>query len=348
MRVRVESRGLIMSSKSTHSLVRDAAAALPDDACSPGVGARDDARHDTRNGRPNGDRPGSLYVVATPIGHLSDVSHRAETILRTVRTVAAEDTRVSRVLLDHVGSRATMTSVHRHNETASIQGVLARLAAGEDVALITDAGTPAISDPGAWVVDAAHRAGYPVVPIPGPSAPTALLSAAGLPPGPSVFAGFLPTRAGERARRLAAMQGAADSIGASLVLFEAPHRIEALLAALADTYEPERMLVIGRELTKRFEQIRRCAIGEAGAWLRASDDHRRGEFVLAIAPRTPSPDSAAAPQSEDIRLSMRTLLSGLMADMPLSQAVKCAQRLTARPHRELYALALAVRERAGN
>ncbi|MFT3801212.1 MAG: 16S rRNA (cytidine(1402)-2'-O)-methyltransferase [Burkholderiaceae bacterium] len=226
---------------------------------------------------------GALYVVATPIGNLSDLGQRAADTLRKVRWVAAEDTRVSRVLLDRIGATARLLTVHQHNEHAAAATLIDRLRDGDDVALVTDAGTPAISDPGSQIVAAAHAQGLRVVPIPGACAPVTLLSAAGLPPSPFLFEGFLPPKDKARDERLHALRRHADAIGAHVLLFEAPHRIERTLAAIARSHGPARRLVVGRELTKKFEQIVRLDAGEALAWLEARPEHRRGEFVIAIA-----------------------------------------------------------------
>jgi 16S rRNA (cytidine1402-2'-O)-methyltransferase len=277
--------------------------------------------------------------VATPIGNLSDLSHRAIEVLQRVALIAAEDTRVSRVLCDHIGARAARVSLHEHNEREVSARLVERLLAGEDIALVSDAGTPAISDPGAGLVDAARRAGVPVVPIPGASAPVALLSAAGLPPGPFLFEGFLPSKASARRARLHLLQRSVDAIGAHLVVFESPHRIADTLSDLAAAFGEARGLVIGRELTKRFEQIHRCPCGEALAWLQADPDHGRGEFVVAVAAidaaaREQASATAAGPSADEV-------LDALLAHLPVSQAVRVAERLLALPHRELYARALA-------
>lgn len=220
----------------------------------------------------------ALYVVATPIGNLEDIGRRAARVLRAVDGIAAEDTRTSRVLLQHLGSRARCVALHAHNEASAAAGLIARVQAGEAIALITDAGTPGISDPGARVVDAAHRAGVRVVPIPGASAVTTLLSAAGLPDGRFRFEGFLPPRPRQRRERLAAL---AES-PLPLLLYEAPHRIAATAADLAALWPAERPVVIGRELTKQFEQIVRLPLGRLPAWLDEDPDHRRGEFALLV------------------------------------------------------------------
>ncbi len=284
----------------------------------------------------------TLYVVATPIGHLSDLSPRASETLRAVAAVAAEDTRVTRVLLGHAGSSARVFSAHAHNEADAAKRVLAMLAEGHDVALVSDAGTPAISDPGAAIVGAAHEAGFAVVPVPGPSAVTALLSAAGLAPGPFLFEGFLPAKAGTRDARLAIAAEAADRAGAVLVLYEAPHRIDATIAAIAAHFGAERRVAIGRELTKRFEEIYRGPLGGVPGWLDAKAERRKGEFAIAI-DAVPATDS---PPPGRHTIDLEQLLLGLLEQMPTSAAVRLARDLTGAPHKALYAMALAARDRS--
>lgn len=219
-----------------------------------------------------------LYVVATPIGNLEDLSARAVRVLKTAEWIACEDTRVSRHLLQRAGARGRSVALHAHNEATRSPGLLQAVADGARVALISDAGTPAVSDPGARLVAAAQAQGLTVIPIPGPSAVTALLSAAGLSDGRFRFEGFLPTRAGQRRGRL--LDLAASDV--ALIVFEAPHRIEDLAKDLAATLEPGRRIVVGRELTKRFEQIVSLPVEGFEAWLAADADRRRGEFVIAI------------------------------------------------------------------
>jgi len=284
---------------------------------------------------------GRLYVVATPIGHLSDLSPRAARTLCDVDVVAAEDTRVTRVLLQHAGSGARLISVHAHNERETIERVLGHLREGRSVALVSDAGTPAISDPGHLLVAAVRAAGAQVVPIPGPSAVTALLSASGLPAGPFLFEGFLPPRAAARDERLAALARAAGIAGATVVFYESPHRVEGTLAAMARAFGDARRVAIGRELTKAFEEIHVGELGGACEWLAARPARARGEFTIAIA----RDDAPAAPEAAPLAAwasDPRRLLERLLRDLPVSRAVKLAQELGGLPHRELYALALEI------
>lgn len=294
------------------------------------------------SGPTGGVEPGSLYVVATPIGHLSDIGGRAAEVLRAVDVVAAEDTRTTRVLLEHLGAHPRTIAAHRHNEREAAQRIVAALAEGRSVALVSDAGTPAVSDPGARIVDDVRAAGHRVVPIPGPSAPIALISASGLVEGPFHFEGFLPARAKARDERLAALA----RLPHPFVLFEAPHRIGATLAAIARLCGPGRRIAIGRELTKRFEEIHVCAAADALEWLDADPNRSRGEYVLVVA----AADSASAADDASgsdtsVRVDVSALLSELLAAMPLSQAVRLAGRVTSLPRRQLYAMAQAAARR---
>jgi 16S rRNA (cytidine1402-2'-O)-methyltransferase len=282
---------------------------------------------------------GTLYVVATPIGNLSDLSERSIQILRSVSWVAAEDTRTSRVLLDRVGSAARTIAAHRHNENESAAGIVALLEKGSDVALVSDAGTPAVSDPGCRVVSAALSAGLRVVPIPGPSAAIAMVSASGLVEGPFHFEGFLPARARARDERLDHL----SELPYPFVLFEAPHRIADTLPAIAARCGAERTIAIGRELTKKFEELHRCQAGQAADWLAADANRLRGEYVLVVA--APVADAGAEDEAQtQQRLDVRRLLGALLAELPLSRAVRVATQATGLPHREVYRLALELKE----
>lgn len=228
----------------------------------------------------------TLYVVATPIGNLEDLTPRAARVLREVAVVAAEDTRRTATLLRHVGSGASMLVADEHHEQRAAQKIAQHLAAGESVALVSDAGTPAISDPGGRVVAALRAEGWPVVAVPGACAAAAALSIAGLTHvgGGWIFAGFLPTKTQERLRVLADWKSRAAA-DLALVFYEAPHRIAETLAALAEVFGAEREILIGRELTKVFEQSVRLPLGAAVAWLGSDANHARGEFVLVVFPQ---------------------------------------------------------------
>ena len=221
------------------------------------------------------DGQGQLFIVATPIGNLSDMTVRAVEVLKTVDTVLCEDTRRTRTLLQHFGITARLLSVREHNERSRAETVIEKLKQGISAAYVSDAGTPGISDPGARLVDSIVTAGLAVVPIPGPSSVTALLSVCGFPADRFVFEGFLPTKSGQRARRLAEL---ADE-PRTLVFFESPYRIAKVLGEMRDAWG-DRSGCVGRELTKKFEEIRRGTLYELAAW--AQSKTMRGEFVIAI------------------------------------------------------------------
>ena len=271
-----------------------------------------------------------LYVVATPLGNLRDITLRALDILASVDVIAAEDTRVTSKLLARHRIATRMLSLHAHNERRRAAEIVSLLGSGKSVALVSDAGTPAVSDPGAVLVRAVAQAGYVVVPVPGPSAVIAALSASGIAAPQWLFCGFLPAAA--TARR-AALTRVSDYPGA-LVFYEAPHRIAATLDALVAVLGPERGLVVARELTKRFETIHRCRLGEGPAWLAADTDRARGEFVLIVdAP-------GATIQAGDDADAHDRMLSTLLAELPVAQAVRLAVKLTGAPRNRLYERAL--------
>jgi 16S rRNA (cytidine1402-2'-O)-methyltransferase len=280
-----------------------------------------------------------LYVVATPIGRLSDLSLRATDVLRRVDALGAEDTRVSRQLLDHIGARPTLIACHAHNEARTAQALVERIRTGQAVALISDAGTPGISDPGARVVAAVHAAGLPVIPVPGPSAVVTLLSAAGFLEPRFRFEGFLPARATARRERLQELACSQDVV----VFYESPHRIVETLDDLANAVEPERMVVVGRELTKRFEQIHRAAASTLPQWLAEDSDRRRGEFVIAL-DAAPSADTLQATDA----VPMDALLRALCAELPVRQAARMAAQASGLRANDLYKRAVALRGRAAS
>ena len=273
--------------------------------------------------------PSALYVVATPIGNLGDITLRALDVLRAADVIACEDTRHARHLLDHHGIRGRLLALHQHNENAAAEKLLPLLAAGQRVALISDAGTPGVSDPGARTVAVVRAAGHAVVPIPGPNAAIAALSATGLVEGKFLFFGFLPAKA---AARRAVIHDLAD-IPPALVFYEAPHRVRDTVADLAAGLDPARELVIARELTKLFEQIVRLPLGEALAWLDADPNRLRGEFVLVVAPPPEVPCAAIPAQALHV-------LDTLLADLPVSQAAQLAANITGLPRKQLYQAAL--------
>jgi 16S rRNA (cytidine1402-2'-O)-methyltransferase len=268
---------------------------------------------------------GSLYIVATPIGNLGDMSARAVEVLKAAALIACEDTRTTRTLLARYGIATRTVALHAHNERAAARKLLALLAEGKDVALVSDAGTPALSDPGAALVGEAHRAGIRVSPIPGPSAAAAAFSAAGFPASGFFFAGFLPASGAARRKAIAALD-----MPWPVVLYEAPHRLSETLAALAEQLGPEREVVICRELTKKFEEVARLTLGAAPRWLEAP--HRgQGDFVLVLAPGGEKRADA---------LDTEHVLDTLLEALAPSEAAKLAARITGAPKNELYRKAL--------
>lgn len=273
---------------------------------------------------------GILYIVATPIGNLEDISQRALTVLRRARLIVAEDTRHSQRLLQHYGIQAELKSLHDHNERQRVPEVIARLLAGDNVALISDAGTPLLSDPGYVLVKTAADQGIVVSPVPGPSAITAALSAAGLPVQRFTFAGFLPPKQG--ARR-AALEELRRESGVA-VLFESTHRILELLEDICAVLGSARGLVLARELTKLHETFLRGSAGEILSRLQNDPDQRRGEFVVLLAPEPVQ----AAPEEHSAEKCLRTLLD----ELPLTQAVRLAADITGVKRNRLYDLALRI------
>lgn len=276
-------------------------------------------------------------MVATPIGNLADITLRAVHVLSRVDAVACEDTRVGWQLLRHLGLKKPLLALHAHNERVAATAVLQRLAAGESVACISDAGTPAISDPGALLVALAASAGHTVVPLPGPSSALAALSAAGdtLAQG-FTFIGFLPAKGAERQAAL----NAAVADARTQVLFEAPHRINALLSALAAA-APQRRVTLCRELTKQFETIVTLAAIALPAWLAEDPNRERGEFVLVL---HALPATAAG--DEDLPAATLHTLRTLLRELPLKQAVSLTSELTGSPRNLLYTRALVERGQA--
>ena len=272
-------------------------------------------------------RTPALYVVATPLGNLGDISMRAIEVLRAADAIACEDTRHARRLLDHYGIRAPLLAVHQHNEAQAAEKLLALLGQGKRVALISDAGTPGISDPGARTVAAVRAAGFPAIPLPGANAAITALSASGLADPYFLFAGFLPAKSGARRQAIAALR----PIAATLVFYEAPHRIAGTLADLAELLEPGRKLVVARELTKLFEEIASMPLSEGPAWLAADDNRARGEFVLLV---------SAPPPEAELPAEARRVLTLLLAELPLKQAVGLAAEISGAPKNALYELAL--------
>src|SRR5471032_2614350 len=267
------------------------------------------------HGQAGVERP-SLYVVATPIGNLADITLRALDVLKRVNVIAAEDTRLALRLLKHHGITARLMAVHEHNERSAAQKIVQLLEQGKSVALVTDAGTPAISDPGALAVAAVRGAGFAVVPVPGPNAAVCALSAAGFAAPHFLFYGFLPPQAAARKRELAALK----PLPYLLVFYEAPHRVVASVADIAAVLGEARTITIARELTKLFETIHTCPLGDAAAWFAQDANQPKGEFVLLVEGAL----AAAAPDAD----AAQRVLAVLMRELSLKQAVKLTVDLT--------------------
>ena len=272
-------------------------------------------------------------MVATPIGNLADITFRAVEVLRNVDLIAAEDTRHTKRLLDHYDVRTPCTAYHEHNERQMTPRLIERLVQGQSVALVSDAGTPLISDPGYHLIDAAHDThAVPIIPIPGPSAVISALSVAGLPNDRFVFEGYLPAKPGARRRRLEEM-GAETR---TMVFYEAPHRIEAALADMAGAFGAGRRATCARELTKTFETVQRATLEELSARVQTDQDQRRGEFVLLVQGR-PTPDKAPD-EAHDLMLAV------LLRHVPLKTAVVIAAELSGEKKNLLYQRAVALAE----
>ena len=270
-------------------------------------------------------KSGRLWIVATPIGNLDDLSPRARTVLRDVHVIAAEDTRHSAPLLNLAGSRARTLALHEHNEREQAARIVEHLLAGEDVALISDAGTPLVSDPGFRLVRAAREAGCAVSPVPGPCAAIAALSAAGLPSDRFVFEGFLPAKASARRERLQVL--AAES--RTLIFYESSHRIVDSLADMIGAFGPARAAVLARELTKLFETFIAAPLDQIATRVSADPNQQRGEFVLLIA--------GAEGDAADTQLAEgRRVFSLLREELPPARAAKLAAAITGAPRKALY------------
>jgi 16S rRNA (cytidine1402-2'-O)-methyltransferase len=271
----------------------------------------------------------ALYVVATPIGNLRDISLRALDVLAAADAIAAEDTRNTAHLLTHYGITAKrLLALHQHNERDMGEKIAALLAQGLLVALVTDAGTPAVSDPGALLVSIVREAGRRVIPIPGPNAALAALSASGLTSPHFLFYGFLPNKLTARCRELQSLL----ALPYTLVFYEAPHRILECVADLQTIFGDKRQIVFAREITKLFESIHTCALGEAQAWLNANSNNQRGEFVLLV--------SGAPERQESIDTETERVLGILLKELPLRQAVQLAAQLSGSSRNKLYQHAL--------
>lgn len=274
-------------------------------------------------------RAGTLFVVATPIGNLGDMVPRALEILQTVQLIVAEDTRHSKKLLQHFGIQTSVQSFHDHSGTREAEQMIRRLLAGDSIALITDAGTPLVSDPGFPLVRLAHDHAIRVVPVPGACAMTAALCAAGLPADHVWFEGFLPAKTAARQQRLAELK----TVAGTLVFYEAPHRIVELFDDLLQVYGGERECCMARELTKQFETIRRGSIADVGVFIKSDLDQQRGEFVVLVAPESRA--VTAGLDDESLRI-----LHVLLEELSVKQAAALAAKITGKPKRALYDAAL--------
>jgi len=275
---------------------------------------------------------GVLYIVATPIGNLDDISLRAIATLKAVDLIAAEDTRHSKRLLNHLGIETRMISCHEHNETARSEAIIEKLASGSDVALISDAGTPLISDPGYKLVAAVQQAGIRISPIPGPNSVIAALSGAGLPTDNFHFCGFLSSRSRERGAQLEALL----DLRGTLVLFESSHRIEALLTQLAQVF-PHNLCVVAKELTKIHEQFLRGTAEQLLARLEQDPALTRGEFVVLV-------DNPVNAEENHLNTDDIEMLKILLDEVSVKIAVKIATRLTGKKKNEIYQQALSLRK----
>ncbi|MGH8215803.1 MAG: 16S rRNA (cytidine(1402)-2'-O)-methyltransferase [Rhodanobacteraceae bacterium] len=272
----------------------------------------------------NARKPGTLWVVATPIGNLGDLSDRAREVLRDVAVVAAEDTRHTRPLLKHFGIPTPLTALHEHNERAAVPALLARLEGGEDAALVSDAGTPLISDPGFRLVRAAREAGLQVSPVPGACAAIAALSVAGLPSDRFVFEGFLPAKSAARRARLRTLAGEPRT----LVFYESSHRIDGCCADLVDAFGAEREAALLREITKLHETHLGSTLGEIAVRVADDPEQRMGEFVLVVAGRGEDADAKLAEGQRVYAL--------LRAELAPAQSAKLAAAISGAPRKALY------------
>lgn len=272
----------------------------------------------------------NLYIVATPIGNLLDMSFRAIEVLKGVDLIAAEDTRHTAALLEHFSISTPILSLHEHNERERANQLLNRLQQGESIALVSDAGTPLISDPGYFLVKEARALGIKVIPIPGPCAAIVALSAAGLPTDRFIFEGFLPAKTKGRVDRLTELRDEPRT----LIFYEAPHRILDLLVDMQTVLGDDRLVVIARELTKKFETIHSAVLPELIAWIKNDPNQQRGEFVVLV-------EGTKKPVSN---VQAQEVLALLLENLPLKQAVDIAAKLTGGRKNELYDLALSMKK----
>ncbi len=271
---------------------------------------------------------GTLYIVATPIGNLSDISERAIQILKEVDLIAVEDTRHSGKLLQYIGISTPMLALHEHNENKKVQNIVDKLSAGTNIALISDAGTPLISDPGYHLVKGALEADISVSPVPGPSALIAALSVSGLPSDAFIFEGFLPNKSSGRLKKLETL--AKES--RTLIFYEAPHRIVACVQDMLEVFGAQRVAVIARELTKTFETIKNDSLENLLAWVKADTNQQRGEFVVLV--QGQEKDKTVVDSEAEF------ILNTLMQELPLKQASQLAAKITGIKKNTLYQIGL--------
>lgn len=276
-----------------------------------------------------------LYIVATPIGNVADISFRAFAVLQQVDAIACEDTRNTAQLLKQLDIFKPLIAAHQHNENEAAQKICERLQQGQSIALVSDAGTPAVSDPGAKIVDAVITAGYKVVPIPGASAVLSALAASGLTHDQFYFVGFLPSKAGQRLTVLNALKNHT----ATLIFYEAPHRIIETIAALIEVFDGARHIVFARELTKLFEEIYRCPLSEASAWLQADAHRQKGEYVILL--------QGALLNADADLIEAKRVLSILLQSCSVKQAANLAAQLTGLKKNALYDIALTLHQQTG-
>ena len=275
---------------------------------------------------------GKLFIVATPIGNLNDISQRALETMQHVVLIAAEDTRHSAKLMQHYGITTPMQALHEHNELHQAPKLIQRMQEGSDIALISDAGTPLVSDPGLSLVRLAREAGIQVVPVPGASAAITALSVAGLPSDRFCFEGFLPAKSGARERILIDLVTETRS----LIFYEAPHRIVASCEAMRDVFGSERRAVIARELTKRFETVHGATLGELCQWLQADENQQKGEFVVIV-------HGAEAEDPHELDDESRHLIETLLEELPLKQAVSLAVKISGLKKNAIYQYAVSLK-----
>ncbi len=280
--------------------------------------------------QPAGNSTGTLYLVATPIGNLGDMSQRAIDTLKSVDLIAAEDTRHSRPLLQQFAIGTSLTALHEHNERDACESLLQKIQAGKSIAVISDAGTPLISDPGYYIVRRAHQLGIPVVPVPGPSTLTTALSAAGLPTNSVHFEGFLPAKPTQRVARLKELVSNSDT----LVFFEAPHRIIDTLADMAVYFGVERQAVFMRELTKLYETIKSDSLKNLAEWVKTDSNQRKGEIAIVVQ------GMVAEPAKDEIDPEAERILKLLLKELPIKKAAALTAEISGLRKNKLYQHAL--------